>query len=325
MEIFYYSMTLSLITKLISACKQVLRFFGIYEFIKKLLKRHPTPSSEIPYHPLSRAEKALYFLDRKGLGLEIGPSHNPIAPKRLGFSVEVLDHLNADGLRRKYADHSRFGVNLDNIEEVDYVWNGEDLKALTGKESWYDWIISSHVIEHIPNLVSHLQQCEHLIKNTGFISLVIPDMRYCFDHFSSVNLTGDFLDAYLQKSTRPTPGAIFNHFSSACQLNEKICWDFKEANSNYQLMHGLADAKNLWEYAQTHDEYIDTHCWHFTPASFMLLISDLKYLGLIQSSVVGSFATSGCEFYVTLSKSMPNDRPIDRLSLLIAIQDELKA
>lgn len=33
------------------------------------------------------------MVDRKGLGLEIGPSHNPLAPKRQGFSVSILDSV----------------------------------------------------------------------------------------------------------------------------------------------------------------------------------------------------------------------------------------
>jgi hypothetical protein len=38
---------------------------------------------------MSREDKALCALDRKGFGLEIGPSHNPIAPKKLGFNVHM--------------------------------------------------------------------------------------------------------------------------------------------------------------------------------------------------------------------------------------------
>src|SRR5690606_31563971 len=44
---------------------------------------------------LSRNEKVLYGLNSRGKGLEIGPSHNPIAPKVDGFDVEILDHLDA--------------------------------------------------------------------------------------------------------------------------------------------------------------------------------------------------------------------------------------
>ena len=98
----------------------------------------------------SREEIVFHLLDKKGLGLEIGPSHNPIASKKNGFNVHILDHASATELRNKYQGH---GVNLDNIEEVDFVWHGEALQGLIGKTGCYDWIIASHVIEHVPDLV----------------------------------------------------------------------------------------------------------------------------------------------------------------------------
>ena len=78
----------------------------------------------------SREEKVFHLLDKKGAGLEIGPSHNPIAPKAKGFNVHILDHASAAELRNKYQGH---GVNLDNIEEVDFVWHGEPFSELIGK------------------------------------------------------------------------------------------------------------------------------------------------------------------------------------------------
>lgn len=45
------------------------------------------------------------MVDRKGFGLEIGPRHNPVAPKGTGSNVHILDHASADELREKYKDH----------------------------------------------------------------------------------------------------------------------------------------------------------------------------------------------------------------------------
>src|SRR5262245_3036400 len=67
---------------------------------------------------LERREKALVMIDRNGLGLEVGPSYNPIASKKEGFNVHILDHASAEELRAKYVGH---GANVANIEEVDFV------------------------------------------------------------------------------------------------------------------------------------------------------------------------------------------------------------
>lgn len=262
---------------------------------------------------LNRKDKVFYLLNEQGRGLEIGPSYNPLAPKRSGYNVQVVDHLNAKELKEKYREH---GVNLENIEEVDFVWNGEPLTELIGATDCYDWIISSHVIEHIPDLISHLQQCESLLKPDGILSLVIPDKRYCFDYFSSVTSTGELLDSYSQKRKKPSPGQVFDHFSNAAKRNGKGVWSSIEKGGADELYHTFAQARALWEKSISATDYIDVHCWKFTPASFRLLISDLQNLDLIGLEIKAEFDTMGCEFYVSLSKKGATKMKFDRLAVL---------
>lgn len=261
----------------------------------------------------SREEKVFHLLDKKGLGLEIGPSHNPIAPKAKGFNVHILDHASAAELRSKYQEH---GVNLDNIEEVDFIWHVETFPKLIGQTSCYDWIIASHVIEHVPDLISYLQQCETLLKPNGFLSLVIPDKRYCFDYFSSSSSTGNVLDGYAENRVRPSPGQVFDHISNASKRNNDIAWGKDELGGADELAHTLAQAQEHWARSVSTSDYIDVHCWRFTPASFRLLISDLQSLGLIGLEIKAEFDTTGCEFYVSLGKEVGAAVKLDRLSSL---------
>lgn len=251
---------------------------------------------------LGRHEKVMAGLKRDGLGLEIGPSHNPIAPKREGYNVHILDHLDQKALREKYADHGQYGVIIDNIEEVDFVWQGQPLSELIGKTGCYDWIIASHVIEHVPDLITFFQQCEVLLKPEGRLSLVVPDKRYCFDHLNPYSSTGEFLDAFEVKRSRPSVGKVFDHFANACKRGGKIAWNSSEAGQ-FELIHSFQQARSLWEQARTTDIYIDTHCWRFTPESFHLVLADFTMLGLVGLEIVNEFPTTGCEFYMTLGKS----------------------
>lgn len=263
--------------------------------------------------PISRAEKALMMVDRKGVGLEIGPSHNPIAPKRDGFNVHVLDHATAETLREKYKGHEKYGVKLENIEEVDFVWQGEPFRDLVGKTHCYDWILASHVIEHTPDLVTFLSECEELLKPEGVISLIIPDKRYCFDFFNPLTSTGELLDAYEQKRTRHCSGKVFDHFSNAAKRGGQIAWD-KSNIGSFMLMHSMDEAQRMWGKAKKSMEYIDVHNWRFTPASFRLMLADLRSLGLTKFGIIKEFETDGCEFYVTLS-TKPLQTHQDRLLL----------
>lgn len=261
----------------------------------------------------TREEKVFHLLDKTGLGLEIGPSHNPIAPKNKGFNVHILDHASAAELRSKYQGHN---VELDNIEEVDFVWHGETLQELIGKTGCYDWIIASHVIEHVPDLISYLQQCEALLKPDGILSLVIPDRRYCFDYFSSTSSTGNVLDAYSEKRVRPSHGQIFDHIANAAKRKGNIAWSFDGLGGADELAHTFAEAKSHWELSISTENYMDAHCWRFTPASFSLLISDLQGLGLIGLEIKAAFDTTGCEFYASLGKQVGDPKKLDRFAIL---------
>jgi hypothetical protein len=291
--------------------------FEHYQLVGKTEGRLLMPLSPC----LTRQERVLLGLRHDGLGLEIGPSHNPIAAKRDGYNVHILDHLDQTALKAKYAHHGQYGVNIDNIEEVDFVWHGQPMSELIGKTECYDWIIASHVIEHVPDLISFFQQCEVLLKGDGLLSLIIPDKRFCFDHLNPSSSTGEFLDAFEMKRSRPSVGKVFDHFANACKRGNTIAWNSGEVGE-FELIHSLEQAHRLWEQARTTDAYIDTHCWRFTPESFRLLIADFRLLGLLGLEIVNEFPTSGCEFYVTLGKTAnitaPNALEQDRLSALHA-------
>ena len=262
---------------------------------------------------MDRVEKALILIDHGSFGLEIGPSHNPLAPKKAGFNVEILDHATADELRQKYQEHN---LNLDNIEEVDYVWRGEPLDELIGKTESYDYIIASHVIEHTTDIIGFLQQCAKLLKPTGVLSLIIPDKRYCFDYLRPISTTGDCIQAHFEKRSRHSIGVVFDYFSSVCRLNNNGAWGKDALQGELQLIHSLDDARHYMELAKDISaEYIDVHQWMFTPSSFKLILEDL-YEAI-------SFDTVGCEFYITLSKQIVPQS--ERIELYKIILQELAA
>jgi hypothetical protein len=85
-------------------------------------------------------------LGSRGPGLEIGPLHRPVAPKRDGYQVDILDYSDAEALREKYRPDPHVDASL--IEDVDYVSDGRSMLDVIGERAKYDWIVASHVIEH---------------------------------------------------------------------------------------------------------------------------------------------------------------------------------
>jgi len=273
----------------------------------KALKSCRSPSVlanlDVPLLQLSRNEKVLYGCNLSGIGLEIGASYCPVAPKKAGYRVEVLDHADANTLREKYKGHD---VDISNIEEVDYIWSGQPLHELTGKEDYYDWIVASHVIEHTPDFVSFLQQCEIMLKSNGVLCLAVPDHRYCFDIFRPASTPGDVIQAHIEKRRVHSFGAIWDHFSMIVKKGDTVSW-FKGHQGEYQFVHpDLSDARDMLARAQATSEYIDVHNWRFTPSSFKLIVNDIGILSYTSLSTSTFFETDGCEFIIQLQKGTAN-------------------
>ncbi|MBL4774252.1 MAG: methyltransferase domain-containing protein [Alcanivoracaceae bacterium] len=266
---------------------------------------------------MNRNQKVLKHVNKQGCGIEIGPSIRPIAPKSNGFNVEIIDHASQEDLKIKYEKHN---VDISNIEEVDFVWSGEKYSKLTNKKKHYDWLIASHLIEHTPDLVEFINNCEEILNANGVISLVIPDKRYCFDHYRPLTGLSQVVDGHLQKRTIHTPGSIAEYYLNVVSKNNTIAWN-KYVEGEYKFIHEPTDATRGMNSVLLNNKYIDIHAWCFTPHSFRLLINDLNFLGLINFKELDFYPTEGCEFYITLSKHGKNLNK-SRLELLEIIDLE---
>ncbi len=251
---------------------------------------------------LSRNEKLLYSCNMDGVGLEIGPSFCPVVSKKSGYRIETLDHADADTLREKYKNSD---VDVAKIEQVDYVWSGEPLHELTGKKDYYSWIIASHVIEHTPDMISFLQQCETMLAPDGVLCLAVPDQRYCFDIFRPPSTPGDVIQAFHEQRKKHTLGAIWDHYSMISKKGDVVSWE-KGYQGAYSPIHPtLDDACTKLKEAQAENGYIDVHNWRFTPSFFNLLILDIRLLDYSSFGIKSFYGTQGCEFIVQLQKGMP--------------------
>lgn len=266
--------------------------------------------SSLEYHA-ARKERITAMIDRGGRGLEIGASHNPAAPKSAGYNVEIVDHMDQQGLLEKYKDD--VGIILSNIEPVDHVWTGGSLSQLVGNAGSYDWIIAAHVVEHMPDLIYFIKECQALLRPGGILSLVVPDKRYCFDHLRRRSTTGDLIQAHLERRERHTPGQVFDHFAYACKLDENGSWH-PEAMGRVNFVHPEGVGQGMLDRSLDSDAYIDIHGWVFTPSSFRLVMHDLNALGYVQLDEVAFTPTRDCEFFVAYANA-PASTAMSRLDL----------
>ncbi len=259
---------------------------------------------------MTRDDKVLSCLDRSGLGLEIGTSHRPFAPKARGFRVEIVDHLDQAGLRTKYAAH---GVDLAAIEPVDHIWTGQSYAELTGRPHGYRWVIASHLIEHTPDLIGFVQSCEGVLDDAGVLVLVVPDKRYCFDHLRQKSSLAQVIDANEAGRTNHTPGTAADYFLNVVSKGGQIAWTPKSWGKLAHI-HGLADATAGMDAIRMHQAYLDLHAWCFTPSHFRLLMSDLALLGYTALRETQFFDTETHEFIVAFSRAGTGPK-LDRMTL----------
>lgn len=254
-----------------------------------------------------RDSNALAGLNLEGLGLEIGPSHSPIAAGLPGVECKVLDHSSQADLVRKYAG---MGVDTSRIQPVDYVWAGERYLDLVG-DTRFDWIIASHVIEHVPDIVGFLKGCAEVLKPGGIVSLVVPDKRATFDYYRPPTGLGPVVDAHFQRRKLSSPGAI-----AECEIM-MAAWDETTAPA---ILHPIEHAQAMMK-MPGRGVYHDVHAWVFTPAQFRLLIEDLYLLELLELREL-SHGEAKDEFYIKLSVGAPGPGT-DRKTLALKALDEL--
>jgi SAM-dependent methyltransferase len=273
-----------------------------------------------------RRKKLLHLIDKEKDGLEIGPSHNPIAPKREGWKVSIIDHLDENELIKKFSEMDSSipenkSLRLQDIEEVDFVWAGEKYADLTGKRKHYGWVIASHVIEHTPDFVGFLQNCDDVLKDHGVVSLAIPDKRYCFDHYRPISGIGQVIDSHLGGCAQHSPGTAVENFLYTVTKGGKLGWS-RLHEGEFKFLHRAEEAIEIFERLTNRPEYVDFHKWCFTPHSFRLLIQELNWLGLVPFRECCFFETRGSEFFVTLGREGGGTN-MNRNELLKVIEQEI--
>jgi SAM-dependent methyltransferase len=265
---------------------------------------------------MDRRDIILEFASKTQRGIEIGPYFNPLAPKADGWNVLSLDVFDAPMLRERAArDPSIPDSMVPNIEEVDLLGPAHQVAELVsarGDLGRFDFIVSSHNFEHLPNPIGFLRACSETLRPGGILSMAIPDKRACFDYFRPVSTLGSLLEAYAEERQRPSITQHFDQNSLHCRYRadegELIGFPLVNDPNRLTALETVEEAYQAWQdrlAAASPDDrpYEDCHCWTFTPNSFRLLLWDLSFLRAVDFVPLRISDTNGIEFYTHLKNT----------------------
>jgi len=234
----------------------------------------------------TRREKLLASLDlQKQVGAEIGPLHNPLIRREDGHVI-YIDHKCAEDLRKSYANDPN--VQPESIQ-VDAIWGGHTLQQAIaeyfqntdGSLRALDYVVASHVIEHVPDLVTWLQEIRSVLTPVGEVRLAIPDKRFTFDYLRSPTQLADVLAAYVARARIPNTHCLLDFCLNEVAVDTVAAWQGKLNVAELKKAHTVEGALWVARDALMNGSYHDVHCWVFTPCSFANLLVELAQADLI--------------------------------------------
>jgi hypothetical protein len=229
-------------------------------------------------------------------GLEFGALNNPVIRPAQG-DIRFVDYATTERLR---AHPHASTIDKNAIVDVDYVWSGSGpLADVIETAELFDYGIASHVIEHVPNVLGWFHGIADVLKPGAFFNLAVPDKRYTFDVKRRLSTLGEIIEAYLLQYQQPSVRQMFDHCYDARAIEPGGIWK-QDINTdtisrfcgNNALQLAYAQALEITKY----NRYYDSHCWVFTPLSFLKLVEDLCKLNLFPFILRDFFSTEVGEF-----------------------------
>jgi 2-polyprenyl-3-methyl-5-hydroxy-6-metoxy-1,4-benzoquinol methylase len=110
-----------------------------------------------------------------GSGLEIGALHEP-ADLPDSCHVTYADVISKSDAILKFPE-----IDHEKLVDVDHICNIDNDSLKIFKNNTFDFVIFSHVIEHLANPINAIESLFRITKIDGMVVIAAPDKRYTFD------------------------------------------------------------------------------------------------------------------------------------------------
>jgi predicted SAM-dependent methyltransferase len=213
----------------------------------------------------SRTIASNYIKDKNARILELGPLNRSLLDRKKYKNYFFADIHSTEEVKELYSGSNylkRTGivVDLEDIIPIDYVVKDTYKETFKDLEK-FDYVIASHVLEHMPNLLNFFFDVQNILTEDGELIIIYPDKRFCFDHFRSESKFADIYDIW-KTSEVGNPRQTLDFFTNVLHENNAVkFWDMDEEIP----MYNGEDVKNnlqrypMWKKGMLEKMFITGH------------------------------------------------------------------
>lgn len=168
-----------------------------------------------------------------GNGIEIGPGHKPYGPRE----------------RTKYLD--KHTSNKDGMPDPDYV---ADASAIPVEDGVFDFLISSHCLEHVPNTLRTLTEWLRVVRAGGTLLLILPHGDRTFDRFRQKTSLSHHIEDFKRLGDAASDPSHFEEMKAGWMQEP----DFEQQKIAYEKEWGAP----VWDFEfRMRNDALHYHVW----------------------------------------------------------------
>lgn len=157
------------------------------------------------------------FKDKSGIEIAgLSPVFSEKGPVPLYKIIKQLDNINYSGKTfwGNFDEGENFQFNINKQKGRQFIADTTDLSIIA--DNSYDFLISSHVIEHIADPIKALNEWKRVVKPAGFLLIIAPNMNFTYDR----NRLLTKLDHIINDFKNHTNESDSTHFEEVIKMHD---------------------------------------------------------------------------------------------------------
>lgn len=236
-----------------------------------------------------RKKAAEYIVNHNSRILELGPLNRCLLDRKKFKNYYFADIRSTEEIKElyegnEYLEKTGLSVDLQTIIDIDFVIKKSYKDTFKGVEK-FDYIIVSHVLEHIPNLLYFFEDIQNILKSNGEIIILYPDRRFCFDSQRTDSSFSDVYDVYVN-SGKNVARRVLDFFTNVVsENNPRKFWDTKYKVSSNKTDRDYKKNLKIYKEVSTGENQGDVHYWPFSDYAFIKFLFDANKYGFLPFGV----------------------------------------